>query len=281
MSESWRRSTVLTADQRLEVLNLLNCTETSLGREAIDESRRRIVVHGWSAEHWLRYSRGELAQYAMVDGIERAQVEMCGGGVEEDLLTHLLTSHATIDWWTRGAQSTTVDQGRVIRMLQMLRVDLPVAPISVPIDSKLRNFVPGRDETAWLEQNNAAFADHPEQGAWLPADLDERTHEPWFDPSGFLLLEIDGRLAASCWTKVHELHPDRFGEIYVISVHPDFQGRHLGRVMVTQGLDILHKKGVSRAVLFVDDSNENAKALYHSLGFSVEREDRLVRFERR
>ena len=163
----------------------------------------------------------------------------------------------------------------------MLRVDLPVAPISVPPDSKLRNFVPGRDETTWLEQNNAAFADHPEQGAWLPADLDERTHEPWFDPSGFLLLEIDGQLAASCWTKVHELHPDRFGEIYVISVHPDFQGRHLGRIMVTQGLDILHKKGVSRAMLFVDNSNENAKALYHSLGFAVEREDRLVRFERR
>jgi mycothiol synthase len=281
MSETWRRSTELTADQRLEVLNLLNCTESSLGREAIDESRRRIVVHGWSAEHWLRYNHGNLAQYAMVDGVERAQVEMCGGGVEEDLLNNLLSSHVTIDWWTRGAQSNTVDQGRVTRMLQMLRVDLPVAPISVPTDSRLRNFVPGRDETTWLDQNNAAFADHPEQGAWLPADLDERTHEPWFDPSGFLLLEIDGRLAASCWTKVHELHPDRFGEIYVISVHPDFQGRHLGRVMVTQGLDILHKKGVSRAMLFVDDSNENAKALYHSLGFIVEREDRLVRFERR
>jgi len=45
-------------------------------------------------------------------------------------------------------------------------------------------------------------------------------------PFGILALEIDGRLAASCWTKVHELHPDRFGEIYIISVHPDFQGRN-------------------------------------------------------
>lgn len=95
-----------------------------------------------------------------------------------------------------------------------------------------------------------------------------------------MLLEIDGRIAASCWTKVHELHPDRFGEIYVVSVHPDFQGRHLGRVMVTQGLQVLYRKGVSDAVLFVDESNESAKKLYDSLGFRLEREDRLVRFAR-
>ena len=118
----------------------------------------------------------------------------------------------------------------------------------------------------------------PEQGAWLLCDREERIDEPWFDPSGFLLLEIDGRLAASCWTKVHELHPDRFGEIYVISVHPDFQGRDLGRIMVTQGLASLRKKGVSSAVLFVDQSNTIASKLYESLGFVVEREDNLVRF---
>jgi mycothiol synthase len=280
MTESWQRRTGLTPVQRLEVLNLLNRTESLLGRESIDESRRRIVVHGWSAEHWLRYEFGELAQYAMVVGVERAQVEMCGGSLDEGLLANLLTSRTSIDWWTRGSEAPIVDQGRVIRTLQLLRVDLPVARKEVPAGAKLRNFEPGRDEHPWLQQNNAAFADHPEQGAWLPADLDERTHEPWFDPSGFLLLEIDGRLAASCWTKVHELHPDRFGEIYVISVHPDFQGRDLGRVMVTQGLDVLRRKGVSRAVLFVDASNVGAKALYRSLGFELEREDRLIRFER-
>jgi mycothiol synthase len=114
----------------------------------------------------------------------------------------------------------------------------------------------------------------------LLSDLAERINEPWFDPSGFLLLEIEDRLAASCWTKVHELHPDRFGEIYVISVHPDFQGRNLGRIMVTQGLASLRKKGVSSAVLFVDQSNVVAKKLYASLGFEVDREDNLVRFIR-
>ena len=41
---------------------------------------------------------------------------------------------------------------------------------------------------------------------------------------------------------------------------------------------MLYRKGVSHAVLFVDESNESAKKLYDSLGFRLDREDRLVRF---
>ena len=64
----------------------------------------------------------------------------------------------------------------------------------------------------------------------------------------------------------------------MISVDPKFQGRNLGRVMVTQGLAALRRKGVNDAVLFVDESNASAKKLYESLGFKLEREDRLYRF---
>ena len=145
-------------------------------------------------------------------------------------------------------------------------------------DVVMRTFEADRDNQAWLEQNNLAFADHPEQGAWRSEDLMMRIEEPWFDPSGFLLFEIDGTIAASCWTKVHELHPDRFGEIYVVSVRPSHQGHQLGRVAVTQGLQVLRRKGVSRAVLFVDDSNLAALALYERLGFRTVRQDHLLRF---
>ena len=280
MSSPWSSVTSLSTQQRLDVLSLLDRTESLLGREAIDEGRRRAVVHGWRAQHWLAYDDGVLSKYAMCNGEELAIVEMCGGDFDEGLLAHLLAAHEVVDWWTRGPQSCEYTNGVVVRMLELLRVKLPVPLVPVPEGAVLRVFEPHHDEEEWLEQNNAAFAHHPEQGAWHQSDLDERTHEPWFDPSGFLLLEIDGRLAASCWTKVHELHPDRFGEIYVISVHPDFQRHHLGRVMVTQGLNVLSRKGVTHAVLFVDESNESAKKLYESLGFRLEREDRLVRFAR-
>jgi len=277
MTSSWQHVSTLSVGERLEVLNLINRTETLLGREALDETRRRTVVHGWKADHWLLRDDGELASYALSQGQRHATLEMCGGGFSEELLDEVLGEHEVVDWWTRDSDRT---HSNVVRTLQLLFVHLPVPLVEVPPEARLRTFVAGFDDVAWLAQNNAAFSDHPEQGAWLLDDLQDRIHEPWFDPSGFLLLEIDGRIAASCWTKVHELHPDRFGEIYVISVDPAYQGRGLGRVMLTQGLASLRHRGVHRAVLFVDADNHSAQHLYRSLGFTLEREDQLLRFSR-
>ncbi len=275
MGPGWQFVDSLSDPDRLDVLDLLNRTESALGREAIDEARRRAVVHRRAAEHWLAREDGRLVGYAQVSAGVPPTVEMAGGGVDQGLAGQLLARHGSVDWWVRDHRGEAPYP--VVRTLQLLSVDLPVEPRPVPEGYALRTFEVGRDEVTWLEENNAAFADHPEQGAWRRSDLDERVAEPWFDPSGFLLLEGHEGLCASCWTKVHELHPERFGEIYVISVDPRCQGRGLGRVMVTQGLEALRRKGVSKVVLFVDESNVDARALYDRLGFRVEREDRLIR----
>jgi len=279
MALPWTHTARLTASQRLDVLTLLDRREVELGRESLDESRRRTVVHGWPGEHWLHYDNGVLCEYALASVSGSVTVEMAGGDVDADLLGMLLQTSERVDWWTRDGRGTNAG-GEIVRTLHLMEVALPVPVAPLPSGVSVRTFDPEHDAAAWLEQNNRAFADHPEQGAWHLSDLTMRVKEPWFDPSGFLLFEEDGVIVASCWTKVHELSPDRFGEIYVISVHPEHQHRGLGRVAVTQGLHTLRHKGVTRGALFVDDSNVGALALYDSLGFRATRRDHLVRFNR-
>ena len=141
----------------------------------------------------------------------------------------------------------------------------------------LRAFRRGQDEEVWLRVNNRAFADHPEQGAWQLEHLREREQEPWFDAEGFLLHWRDGSLAGSCWTKVHRDTEPEMGEIYVISVNPDFQGLGLGRSLTLAGLDWLAARGLEVGMLYVDGDNEPARALYASLGFTLHHTDREYR----
>jgi mycothiol synthase len=158
------------------------------------------------------------------------------------------------------------------RDLLQLRRSLPI-PIDNPVLA-VRGFVPGVDEEAWLTSNARAFATHPEQGAWDLETLLEREEAAWFDPEGFLLHERDGRLAGSCWTKIHADLQPALGEIYVIGVDPDFQGLGLGRDLVVAGLDHMANEGITIAMLYVDADNEAAMGLYGRLGFAVDHTDR-------
>jgi mycothiol synthase len=161
------------------------------------------------------------------------------------------------------------------RDLYQMRLPLP---LGVHGDLATRSFRLGRDEERWLDVNNAAFAHHPEQGGWDLDTLRQREKEPWFDPEGFLLHERDGRLAGFCWTKVHA-DDGSLGEIYVLAVHPDFQGRGLGRDLLLAGLEHLTGRGLTTAMLYVEAAHRSAVGLYEGVGFTVDHVDRAYLIE--
>lgn len=159
------------------------------------------------------------------------------------------------------------------RTLLQLRCPLPLdGPRAPTIDT--RPFVPGEDDDAWLAVNNRAFAAHPEQGAWTAELLRERQQEPWFDPAGFLLHDVDGALLGFCWTKVHAETDPPLGEIYVVAVDPAVHHRGLGQGLVVAGLDHLAERGLRDGMLYVDASNGPATRLYDRLGFGLHHQDR-------
>ena len=149
----------------------------------------------------------------------------------------------------------------------------PVAEPDMPDGVRLRAFRPGEDDEAWVALNAAAFADHPDQGRWTLADLRIRYQEPWFDPAGFLLAEraAGGVLLGFHWTKVHgnaSHDHDPIGEVYVLGVDPAAQGLGLGQALTLAGLRYLRGRGLDQAMLYVDEKNGPAVALYQKLGFA-------------
>ena len=205
-----------------------------------------------------------------------------GIGVEVALVESALehaTEHGggTVHFWVfrptliHDALAHRLGFARGRELLQMRRpLPHPEAP-RWPAGTVVRRFVPGQDEAAWLAVNNAAFEGHVEQGGWTGDTLAQRQGEPWFDPSGFLLAEQDGRLTGFCWTKVHA---DGLGEIYVIAVDPSAQGTGLGKALVLGGLASLAERGVTTGMLYVDAANDGAVGLYRHLGFEVHHVDR-------
>ena len=278
------------------VAALIRSAEEAVGQELITEHRFHDAAFGggsdfaalasWDAgrERPLAYSqviRGDRRwELELVYDHDPARLDGALAAAEDVLVAALATvgdaggGHVHL-WITRP----TDDHDRLARAvglapgrdLWQLRRPLPVRE---PWRLATRPFVVGRDEEAWLAVNNRAFDWHAEQGGWTLDDLRSREAEPWFDPAGFLLHEVDGRLAGFCWTKVHDDHDPPLGEIYVIAVDPDLHARGLGRALVLAGLDHLHRRGLAVAMLYVDADNAPATRLYRDLGFTLDHLDR-------
>lgn len=134
---------------------------------------------------------------------------------------------------------------------------------------------PGLDARAeFLRVNNAAFSWHPEQGGWTRAQLDERLAVDWVDTGAvFLAVDTSGgpRLAGFHWTKtVAEPGEPVEGEVYVVAVDPADQGRGLGGVLTSLGVEHLEgPAGAESVVLYVEGDNAPAIRTYEKLGFGV------------
>ncbi|MGN6473426.1 MAG: mycothiol synthase [Mycobacteriales bacterium] len=249
-----------------------------LSDQVVSTLRARI-----NGQHFLQTAAGRLVGYAHLEPAERDPVAELLVGPDGDaagLLDAVSAASPTARIWTRGDAAPLNDvlpkqgYGLTRTLLQLRRpldepaLDEPVWPAGVTVHS----FVVGTDEAAWLEVNNAAFEGHPEQSGWTLADVTAREHEPWFDPAGFFLADLDGRIVGFHWTKQHS---DDLGEVYVIGVDPSMQGRRLGEALLLHGLRHLQAAGLETVMLYVESDNHGALALYDRLGFTKWDADRM------
>lgn len=157
-------------------------------------------------------------------------------------------------------------------MRKILKLSRPLTDELVHIEHPYQfiTFDPAKHRQAWLDLNNKTFAVHPDQGNWAMADLENRMNEPWFDPAGFFLCIHEEKIVGFCWTKIHHdfVNQEPFGELFVIGVDPDHGRMGIGKAVCTEGLIYLRNKGLTSAILYVDEDNSAGQGLYKSLGFN-------------
>ncbi|GAB2779379.1 mycothiol synthase [Nocardioides salsibiostraticola] len=207
-------------------------------------------------------------------------------GVGGRLLGQALETGSIGTAWSHGDHPAAVRLAdrhgfTAARALWVMRRDAAPLPASeVPADLEIRSFVPS-DLDALLQVNAEAFAAHPEQGQMNRADFAQRAGEDWFDPAG-LLVAIDttpgpssGELLGFHWTKRHSA---TVGEVYVVGVSPQAQGRGLGRTLTLAGLH--HLGETSDVLLYVESDNAPAIRVYSQLGFGHDPSDTHVQYQR-
>ena len=290
----------LDADEVHEITGLVDAVTATDGVRPLSEHVMLHLRYGGDtpARNFLLRDSDTLVGYAHLDttdAVEGASAELAvhpehrGQGNGRQLVQALVDEigdNQRLRLWSHGAHSSAAHLARSMgfkreRVLWQMRRSLfaPVPEPDWPGDVSVRTFVVGQDEDAWLEVNNRAFAEHPDQGLWTLDDLHMREREPWFDPDGFFLAESDGKLVGFHWTKVHgaqgvdhdHAHDhahEPIGEVYVVGVDPSMQGKRLGPALTLRGLQHLRSLGLSQVMLYVDEKNTNAIRTYERLGFA-------------
>lgn len=250
--------------------------------------------HRGGVQHLVAAVGGDAVGYAQLASDGTGQLVVAPAhrrrGVGRRLVAALLEGAARqgqeLRVWALGntpaaaglAARTGLVAARVLLVMRRPLADLP-APV-VPAGVVVTTFRPGSDEDAWLHVNARAFAHHPEQGAIDHEDLAERMAEPWFDAAGFFLARSadDDRPGAPVlgfhWTKQHDaLGEPGLGEVYVLGVDPDAQGRGLAKALLLTGLAHLRDAGDETVELYVEADQVGPVGLYTAYGFTEHSRD--------
>ena len=80
-------------------------------------------------------------------------------------------------------------------------------------------------------------------------------------------VRIEGRLAGM--VKVAPEPEPGLAQLTSMHVHPDFQGRGIGRALLETAVEFMKGAGYQRAILGVIQANDKARGLYESGGWQV------------
>jgi mycothiol synthase len=155
------------------------------------------------------------------------------------------------------------------RRFWRMRIDMDATPPEPnwPDGIAVRDFVPGQDDRAMYEAQEAAFVDHWGHVARPFDDFVKRLERSDFDP-GLWHLAMDGDRIVG--TASNATLPDDVGWVSGLGTVPSHRRRGIARAILLHSFGVFWRRGLHSVALGVDaDSLTGATGLYESVGMRV------------
>lgn len=302
------RSLIDAPDLRAQVLGLVDDTVAHTGISPLSEQ----FLLGLSDarlghRHILAMRDGQVHGMLAVDAapeVPVAELVVRGEGRREAEALINSVGDGPIDVWAHGASPVSELSGaRKVRELLVMSLGTPLPEVVAPKGMQVLTLAQSRElwgaraDEELLRVNNEAFSWHPEQGGWDMARWERAQEAAWFDPDGVFLLWITPenatahpdveqsiRLAGFHWTKYLSSqlvnNGGMVGEVYVIGLASEVQGKGVGKFLTTVGVNRLRQSGCEQVILYVEADNVPAVKVYERLGFAVTETHALYRFSK-
>lgn len=150
----------------------------------------------------------------------------------------------------------------------LVRDDLEVPDYDLPEGYEIRAFRPGKDEEAWCEVRNSAFANlQGSETPLMPDQVTKMVNADDYIESGLLMLYHNEKPVGVVRGAKDEYEGTPIMNIGPLAIIPQYQGKGLGRILLRASMKFAKDNGYDRTILCVNAENERAKVLYIQEGF--------------
>lgn len=134
---------------------------------------------------------------------------------------------------------------------------------------KIRKFVQGRDEEAWLRITNEAFKEYDDFRPDTMEDMELYEKSPNFDTTGMFIAEWNGAPVGMVNAYVDKKREEKKGFIRGLGVIPEFRRKGIGGTLASKAVDSLKARGMESVEAWSREDKVACKSLYESMGLKL------------
>jgi mycothiol synthase len=134
---------------------------------------------------------------------------------------------------------------------------------------KIRGFVEGEDEEAWIRIQNEAYREYDDFRPDTMQDMKVWKKSPNFDTTGMLIAELDGKPVGTVNAYVDRKREEKKGFLRGLGVVPEFRRKGVGRRLAERAVESLKERGMESVEGWTKENKVACKSLLERMGFKL------------